>query len=300
MPAQESSGLFMGVLGTSDFPSANRLAKALTTGDCLSLSRRGICATARATATMIKVCRVPISKKQISTLPQDERVLLLLMGHALNQISVFLKLFTFSSNKDPAHPIEGRVSAAQSHIILRVLFGVLLEAWNVICTNKPIIDRYMPEIDDDGQQSYKTLEEYFQKSSLLYKLRNNFAYHLPNTKVVEKAFNSIPENEDWEWYLSPHNANSFYFSCELIMGYGVLNLARNKASPDAALGEVIKEVRHVANTMPYFLMPFIRAILFRHFGESILDTLPGVTISDAPSLFEFWIPFFAEWPEPAS
>lgn len=158
----------------------------------------------------------------------------------------------------------------------------------------------MPEIDDDGQQSYKTLEEYFQKSSLLYKLRNNFAYHLPNAKVVEKVFNSIPENEDWEWYLSPHNTNSFYFSCELIMGYGVLNLARNKASPDAALGEVIKEVRHVANTMPYFLMPFIRAILFRHFGESILDTLPGVTISDAPSLFEFWIPFFAEWPEPTS
>jgi hypothetical protein len=264
MPAQESSGLFMGVLGTS--------------------------ATARATATMIKVCRVPISKKQISTLPQDERVLLLLMGQALNQISVFLKLFTFSSNKDPAHPIEGRVSAAQSHIILRVLFGILLEAWNVIFTNKPIIDRYMPEIDDDGQQSYKTLEEYFKKSSLLYKLRNNFAYHLPNAKVVENAFNSIPENEDWEWYLSPHNT----------MGYGVLNLARNKASPDAALGEVIKEVRHVANTMPYFLMPFIRAILFRHFGESILDTLPGVTISDAPSLFEFWIPFFAEWPEPTS
>ena len=80
----------------------------------------------------------------------------------------------------------------------------------------------------------------------------------------------------------------------------MLNLARNKTSPDVALGEVIKEVRYVANTMPHFLMSFIRAILFRRFGESILDTLPGVTISDAPSLFEFWIPFFAEWPEPAS
>ena len=42
---------------------------------------------------MIEVCRVAISKKQISALPKDERVLLLLMRHALNQISVFLKLF---------------------------------------------------------------------------------------------------------------------------------------------------------------------------------------------------------------
>ena len=76
-----------------------------------------------------------------------------------------------------------------------------------------------------------------------------------------------------------------------------MNLASDKTSPDAALGEVITEVRNVANTMPYFLVPFMRAILFKYFGESILDPLPGVTIVDAPSLFEFWIPFFAEWPE---
>jgi hypothetical protein len=62
---------------------------------------------------MIEVYRIPISKKQLATLPKEERGLLLLMGHSLNQISVFLKLFTFSSNKDPEHPIEERISAAQ-------------------------------------------------------------------------------------------------------------------------------------------------------------------------------------------
>ena len=247
---------------------------------------------------MIEVYRVPISKRQLSTLPKDERALLLLMGHGLNQISVFLKLFQFSANKDPENPIEGRVSAAQSHIILRILCGILLEVWNVICANKMLIDRYLPDVDDEGTQSYKTLGVYFHKSSLLFKLRNNFSYHLPNAKVVEKTFKSIPENEDgWEWYLSHTNTNSFYFSSDLIITYGILNLASNKTSPSAAFGEVITEVRRVANTMPYFLMPLMRAILFKHFGESILDTLPGVTISDAPSLFDFWIPFFAEWPE---
>jgi len=234
---------------------------------------------------VIQVRRVPISKKQLSTLPKDERALLLLMGHSLNQISVFLKLFTFSSNKDPLEPIEERISAAQSHIILRVLFGVLLEVWNLICDNKTLVQKYMPDIDEDGQQSYNTLSAYFKKSSLLHQLRNNFSYHLPNIKVVETTFNSIPENEDgWEWYLSTHNSNSFYFSSDLIMTYGILNLANNKTSPGDALGEVIREVRHVANTMPYFLMPFMRAILFKHFGGSILDTLPGMTINDAPSL----------------
>jgi hypothetical protein len=247
---------------------------------------------------MIEVYRVPISKKQLATLPKEERALLLLMGHALNQISVFLKLFTFSSNNDPENPIEERISAAQSHIILRVLFGILLEVWNVIRDNKILVERYMPDIDTEGQTSYLELCEYFQRSSLLYKLRNTFSYHLPNAKVVEKTFNSIPEKEArWEWYLSSTNTNSFYFSSDLIMTYGILNLASDKTSPDAALGEVIKEVRHVANIMPYFLMPFMRAVLFKHFGQSILDPLPGITIVDAPSLFKFWIPFFAEWPE---
>jgi hypothetical protein len=220
------------------------------------------------------------------------------MGHALNQISVFLKLYTFSSNKDPENPIEERLSAAQSHIILRVLFGVLYETWKVIRNNKIIINRYKTAIDDDGKRSYETLTEYFHKSSLLDRLRHNFSYHLPNAKVVEETFKSMPDNEEgWEWYLSHSNTNSFYFSCELIMGYGVINQASAKTSPKDALQEVLIEVRLVAETMPYFIMPLVRAILLKHFGESILDTLPGATIRGAPLLFDFWIPFFAERPE---
>jgi hypothetical protein len=58
---------------------------------------------------------------------------------------------------------------------------------------------------------------------------------------------------------------------------------------------VIKEVRHVAETMPYFLMPFMRAMLFKYFGETVLDTtLSRTMINGAPNLFKFWIPFFAE------
>src|SRR6516162_5920032 len=124
---------------------------------------------------MIEVHCVPISKEQLRTLPKDERVLLLLMGHILNQISVFLKLFSFSSNNDPPNPIEGRISAAQSHIILRVLFGVLLEAWNAICDNRVIVERYMIDLDEDGKRSYTALIEHFSKASLLYQLRNNFS-----------------------------------------------------------------------------------------------------------------------------
>ena len=63
---------------------------------------------------MIRVRRIEITKEQLRTLPKDERALLLLMGHAMNQIAVLMKLVILSTNEDPADPIEGSVSAAQS------------------------------------------------------------------------------------------------------------------------------------------------------------------------------------------
>ena len=81
---------------------------------------------------MIKVYTVPITKADFRKIPSDERALVFVAGHILNQISVFMKLVRFSTSKDPPHPIEGRVSAAQSQLILRCLIGVLVEAWEFI------------------------------------------------------------------------------------------------------------------------------------------------------------------------
>jgi hypothetical protein len=50
----------------------------------------------------------------------------------------------------------------------------------------------------------------------------------------------------------------------------------------------------VANTLPYFLMPLMKAILTKHLGTTILNPQPGTVIKNAPELEQFWIPFFAE------
>jgi len=95
---------------------------------------------------MIRVRRIEITKEQLRTLPKDERALLLLMGHAMNQIAVLMKLVILSTNKDPADPIEGRVSAAQSQVILRILTGIVAETWEFLRkpANQKIIGSYLP------------------------------------------------------------------------------------------------------------------------------------------------------------
>jgi len=246
-------------------------------------------------AAMITVYKVPISKEQFRVIPRDERALVFVAGHVLNQISVFLKLIRFSTSKDPSDPIEARVSAAQSQIMVRCLIGVLVEAWEFIRKpiNRKIIGRYLDSIGAEGRMEYDKLNKHFGKSGFLYKLRNSFLYHYPNSDDLEKAFEWIPEDEEWEWYLSEANTNSFYFSCELTLGYGIMN-ATGEPLHIFAFGAVMQQVTKVADALPYFLMPLMRAILFTRLGPKILDPQPGTVVKDAPKIDEFWIPFFAE------
>lgn len=205
---------------------------------------------------IVTVYRVPISKEQFQSIPSAERALVFVAGHVLNQIGVFIKLVRFSTNNDPADLIEGRVSAAQSQLILRCLIGVLVEAWEFIRRplNQRLIGNYFDGMDDEGKASYNKLKKQFGKSGLLYKLRNTFLYHYPTPVELDRAFASIPADEDWEWYLSEANTNSFYFSCELAFGYGIMN-ATGEPLHISAFGTIMQEVMQGANTLPYFLMP---------------------------------------------
>ncbi|MEI9925105.1 MAG: hypothetical protein WDN50_17755 [Bradyrhizobium sp.] len=45
----------------------------------------------------INVYRVPISKEQFQSIPADQRAIVLVAGHILNQVGVFIKLVRFST-----------------------------------------------------------------------------------------------------------------------------------------------------------------------------------------------------------
>jgi hypothetical protein len=131
-------------------------------------------------------------------------------------------------------------------------------------------------------------------------IRNNYLYHYPNDKNVEKAFEAIPEDEPWEWYLSHANTNSMYLSSELVLGYGMMN-ATGKATPAEAFGEVMTRTMELANTMPDFLMRLVEAICVRYLGRDLLKPQARTVIKDAPDLGTFWLPFYAHPdPEPRS
>jgi hypothetical protein len=245
---------------------------------------------------MIEVFRVPISKAQLRSIPEDERNLLLLASHAVNQLSTLRKILVFSLNYKSASELENTLSAAQSQTILRFLFGALAEAWEMV--KRPIVQKligrdYAQLIEPQGRAAYEELKRHFAHSNLLHKLRNTIAYHHPKAHELAAAFADVPEDEDWAWYPSETINNSFYLASDMVISAGAMRES-GETDPAKAFGKIMDIVVSVSNDMTDFFLSLMRAIVVRYLGANIMSPEPGtgIQIAEAPNLYEFSIPFF--------
>ncbi len=245
---------------------------------------------------MIEIFRIPISKAQLRAIPADERNLLLLASHAVNQLSILRKILIFSLNYDSDSEIENTLSAGQSQTILKFLFGALAEAWEMVKrpVNQKLIGKdYIGVIEAEGVTAYNVLKQHFGESNLLHKLRNTIAYHHPAAQELEAAFEDVPEDEDWAWYPSDTINNSFYLASDMVISAGILR-ATGKTDTAEAFAKIMDEVMSVSNEMTDFFLYLMRAIVSRHLGDHVLSPRigTGTKIANAPNLYKFAIPFF--------
>jgi hypothetical protein len=241
---------------------------------------------------MIDVYKVKITKEQFESMPEEARTAVFVVGHILNQISVFHKLIRFSNARDPANPVEANASSMQTQILLRSLMASLAEASVWLDDRAGLIAQYLSDMPTEAQEWYKAACDHSDPKSLLMMIRNNFIYHFPNEKNVERAFKEVSASEPWEWYFSQANTNTMYFSSELVIGYGLMRFAK-EPDPMIAFGVVIQKTGELANVMQDILMHLIGAIVTRHLGADALKPQEKTSIEDAPTLGEFWLPFFA-------
>ena len=245
---------------------------------------------------MVDVYTYKISKDDFQTLPKEERAVVLVSGHILNQIGVFLKLVNFSFSRDPTNTVEANASGMQTQILLRFLMAVLSEACVYFEERESLIEKYLPDMHDEGKAAYKMVKSAgFDKKGFLRRLRNNYLYHYPNDKNLEKAFKRTPQDEPWEWYLASENTSSIYFSSELVLGNALMK-ETGEPTDIGAFSVVMTKATDLANTVPDFLMRLIEVIFKRHLREDILNPCSHTTIADAPKFGEFWLPFFVEEP----
>jgi len=230
---------------------------------------------------MIEIFRVPISKAQLRAIPADERNLLLLASHAVNQLSVLRKILIFSLNYESDSEIENTLSAGQSQTVLRVLFGALAEAWELVKRpiNQKLIGKdYIDLIGSDGVAAYEKLKKHFGESNLLHRIRNTLAYHYPHAKELDAAFEAVPEDQDWAWYPSNTINNSFYLASDMVIAVGIM-----RETGEADLFTAFKNVMGVVVPVSNDMIDFFLFLMVPHEG---LGAPPSEVIDEARHCWE--------------
>jgi hypothetical protein len=140
---------------------------------------------------MIQVYRIPVPKERLRAMPKDERVLLLLLGHAANQLSTLQKVLTFATKRVAQTEIERHATGTQTQMLVHLVVGSLSEAWQLVTTRflqRPLAKDYLGRLDAAGQEALDALKRQFGGSNLLNAVRNNYAFHYPPPDEVEAAF----------------------------------------------------------------------------------------------------------------
>lgn len=249
----------------------------------------------------MKITRVVLTKEKLAALPQQERTLFLLLGHAANEITVLKKLIMMTRKEDVASDILDHVEAGQAIIFIRLLLGKAFEAWLLFAKrvrgDHAIRDKFIPSLSCEGQAAIKALDKIFGKNSSIADVRNRLAFHYADEHdLTEVYFNSLEANEPWEFYMGLSPENSFYFASELVMSAMAAHFA-NKSGPtlssEAALKQLFEVTIEVTRNITFLLNDLIAAIASTFLSTDIPS--PEMTdeeIPEGPKLSEFSLPYF--------
>jgi hypothetical protein len=240
---------------------------------------------------------VILTKRKLAALPQAERSLLVLLGHASNEINVLSKLILMARKDAPPSRIAGRVEAGQACVLLRVLVGQLHEAWELFRTriqkNRPLHEKYIPLLDPEGTAALKNLKRHFGGSPLT-QIRKKVAFHYSDRdNLTDQSFQAVADTEPLELYLTTQVGNSFYYASEVIVMSSALRMAAPGASNDErAFAKLCDHVIAVSRDISEVFGQLIATIV-----QSCMPDLEthSETHPDGPKLSTLNLPYFIQF-----
>src|SRR5690349_3357785 len=109
------------------------------------------------------IYRLNLTKAALAKLGPEERSLLLLLGHASNEINVLQKIVLQMRVPNASPHVVQVVGSGQTLIILRVLIGKLCEAWLLfekrVKANRAMRDTYLGKLPPDAKDALKRLNK---------------------------------------------------------------------------------------------------------------------------------------------
>lgn len=242
------------------------------------------------------VHRMVLRPEVFTKIPSTERALLHVMGHALNEINVLLKLFFLVSNYESEPQVVRHAQLCQAMVLSRLLTGKLSEAWQSIqkgYLRKKLGTIYAGELDKEATDGLENLKRYFGKTNLVNTVRNSFAFHYSLTHAAE-APNSDVAPEELAMYFGPTTGTSLYQFAEHAMGIAMLKSVDTE-DPQEAFDRIVRETQQVVSWFNSFAQGILFAVLELHVGLATrVHELESIDLGPVPQAAHVVIPFFFE------
>jgi hypothetical protein len=250
----------------------------------------------------LDILRMDITKDLLRKMAKEERCLFLALGHASNQVNALWKLVIILTNGDETDPVKQRLEGAQTQVYVRLTIGAMREAWRLVedrFLKRPLGREFIPLLDASAAAALERLKQRFGKLNRMAIIRNNYAFHHPETDEIDAAFEKAAaaeesEEADWAVYFNSALLNTFFFVSDFVLVHGMAN-ALSEADVNEAHRQLLGEMAPVANDLSEFTFGFAAAVFRRHVGGELTMTLVA-RLGDAPDIDDIRYPFFVETP----
>lgn len=246
----------------------------------------------------MKIRRVELPPEAFQALSENDRGLLVLLGHILNDVSVLNKLLACTARIEAGPSWVVHTGSCQAFLFAKLLIGKLSEAWTAIQNGyfRTSSSRtYADLLPPPAAESLTELKSYFSRTNLIARVRNTFAFHYS----FEHAKQPLPADvvsDELVLYLHQHTGNSLYQFSEYAMNRALLKVI-DPTDPAAAMQRMLSELSTVVNWLNEFTQGLMIAILGRNVGlENLHKYSTDIDVPDAPFHTQVTIPFFIEFP----
>lgn len=248
---------------------------------------------------MIDVMRFDFGKKELLKMTPEERGMFLLLGYLSNQVNVLWKIVIIALNRNPVDPVDARVSAAQSQILVRITVGLLWEGWRLVekrLLGSKLGGEYVPLLDSNARAALDSLKKRFGSSGILAAVRNSYSFHYPDLEELEAAFQQAAKDEedeaDWGVYMTRGLLNCFFLGSDLVIAHGI-GKAVGEADLLTSHAKLLQSLGPISNELSELTFGFAAAVFRRHVGDELGATVVA-KIADAPKISDLTLPFFVE------
>lgn len=248
----------------------------------------------------MEVLSMSVPVETLRAMPPEERTLLLAVGYVENQLNMMIKLLKASVNAPERDLTEAQVSSSQTYMLVRQTIGVVVEAWNLISARvigPPKYRGLVGALSPEGQKAKRDLNRLFGGGSLLSRIRNRAAFHIPDDELLTRGFEAasadVNVKDGWCWFIAPHGGltNANFFASELVVIYGISTML-GEPNPGQAQERIMQELFQAKDSIGILLYEISVAILGKHFAGG----MDAVVVADyeVPHIEDVSLPYFVD------